>query len=89
MPDLSAVNIRGNPLNTIPSVFHNDWDKVKKYLLTLTDRKAEWRERKVCFLVFYVFVAHYVVYSFYLLDKKVLVKQHYFGVLRRRKDTEE
>lgn len=44
---LESVSLRGNPLNTIPTIFHGDWDKIKKYLLTLTDKKTEWRERKV------------------------------------------
>lgn len=82
MESLQTVSIRGNPLSTIPTVFHGDWDKIKKYLNTLTDRRSEWRERKVSRIL------HFVVNTPHPKKRKIQTKNNFtrFGVSKIRKN---
>ena len=41
------VKLDGNPLSLIPRPFRDSWPKIHKYLHSLKNRAARWKERKV------------------------------------------
>ena len=51
---LEIVVLTGNPLHTMPTMFHSEpWEKIRRYVLSLSDKKREWKERKVHLLPLY------------------------------------